>query len=243
MSVGRATCPLLWAAALGAAQPYGVSLTTGGIAPASLRYHRFTPVARVAGPRCMAGDPLLGCVPARLSSVASMTPGDVCHGPRCSLAGLGPVALGYHSCQWPRGSAGSPHCVRPWGCRLLHPVSLLPSVHVRVRCPGPLGAYSPGCALCAVCVCCWWSRPSSPPIIFLFFLLSFCVVLCCFVFFVFFLKIEKGACAHCRHRHGQLVQRCNSVVFFDVCRWCFVGGRAPGWRVLMYTGTGPGGFG
>ena len=35
MSMGRATCPLLWAAALGAAQPCGVSLTTRGIAPAS----------------------------------------------------------------------------------------------------------------------------------------------------------------------------------------------------------------
>ena len=76
MSVGRITCPLLWAAALGAAQPYGVSLTTGGIAPASIRYDRLTPVARVAGPRCLAGDPLLGCVPARLSSVASVALGD-----------------------------------------------------------------------------------------------------------------------------------------------------------------------
>ena len=73
--------PFLWAATLRAAQPYGVSLTTGGIAPASLWYDRLTPAARVAGPRCLAGDPLLGCVPARLSSVASMAPGDVCHGP------------------------------------------------------------------------------------------------------------------------------------------------------------------
>ena len=34
-----------WAAALGAAQPCGVSLTTRGIAPASLRYDRLTLVA------------------------------------------------------------------------------------------------------------------------------------------------------------------------------------------------------
>ena len=34
MSMSRATCPLFWAAALGAAQPCGVSLTTRGIAPA-----------------------------------------------------------------------------------------------------------------------------------------------------------------------------------------------------------------
>ena len=182
VSVGRVTCPVLWAAALGAAQPYGVSLTTGVIAPASLRYHRLTPVARIAGPRCLAGGPLPGCVPARLSLVASMALGDVCHGPRCSLAGLGPVALEYPSCHWPSGSAGSPQCVQPWGCRPLRPVPSLPSVHLRVRCPGPLGACSPMRALCAVCVCCWWLRPSSsPPLIFFsFFLLCICFVLFCF---------------------------------------------------------------
>ena len=46
MSMGRATCPLLWAAALGAAQPCGVSLTTRGIAPACLRRH----IVRLGGP-------------------------------------------------------------------------------------------------------------------------------------------------------------------------------------------------
>ena len=45
VSMGRATCSFLWAAALGAAQPCGVSLTTRGIAPASLRYDRLTLVA------------------------------------------------------------------------------------------------------------------------------------------------------------------------------------------------------
>ena len=45
-----------------------------------------------------------------------MASGDVCHGPRCSLAGLGPVALEYRSCHWPGGSAGSPQCGRPMGC-------------------------------------------------------------------------------------------------------------------------------
>ena len=68
--------PSFWGAALGAAEPCGVSLTTGNIAPASLRYNRLTPVARVAGARCLAGDPLLDCVPARLSPIASrMQPG------------------------------------------------------------------------------------------------------------------------------------------------------------------------
>ena len=101
VSMGRVTCPLLWGAVLGAAQPYGVSLTTEGIAPASLQYDRLTPVARVAGPRCLAGHPLLGCVRARLLSVASMVLGGVYHGPRCSLAGLGPVALEYRACHGP----------------------------------------------------------------------------------------------------------------------------------------------
>ena len=98
VSMGRASCPLLWAAALKAAQPCGVSLTTLGIAPASLRYNRLTLVAPVAGPVCLAGDPVLDCVPAHLSTVAAMAPGDVCHGHRCSLAGLGPAALGYRPC-------------------------------------------------------------------------------------------------------------------------------------------------
>ena len=209
MSVGRATCPLLWAAALGAAQPYGVSLTTGGIAPASLRYDRLTPVARVAGPRCLAGDPLLGCVPGSLSSVASMAPSDVCHGPLCSLAGLRPLALEYRSCHWPGRPAASPQCVRPGACRLWCPVPLLPSVPVRVRCPGPRGTCSAVCALCAVRMCCWWFCPSFSPPNFLFFF--FVVPPHFFFFFFFFQKMQKGARAHCRHGHGQLVQRCNSV--------------------------------
>ena len=148
VSVGRVTCPLLCAAALGAAQPYGVSLTTGDIAPSSLRYDRLTPVSRVAGPRCLEGDSLLGCVPARLSSVASMAPDDVFHGLRCSLAGLRPAALEYRSCHWSGGPAGLPQCVPPWGCRMWCPVPLLPSVHVRVRCPGPRGICSGVRAVC-----------------------------------------------------------------------------------------------
>ena len=48
------------------------------------------------------------------------------------------------------------------------------------------------------------------------------------IFFKFFTK--KGARVHCRHKHGQLVQWCNSVVFSGVCRQWF-GGRAPGVRL------------
>ena len=147
MSMGRATCPLLWAAPLGAAEPCVVSLTTGLIAPASLRYDRLTPMAGIAGPRCLAGNPLLDCVPARLSPVASMAPGDVCYGPRCGLPGHKPAALGYRPCCWPARSAGSPQCAQPMGCGLLLPVPRSPLVRTCLRCPGPLGSCSPVCPL------------------------------------------------------------------------------------------------
>ena len=49
-----------------AAQPSGVALTTGGIGHASLQYVCFTPVAQVHWPRCLAGNPLWGGVPACL---------------------------------------------------------------------------------------------------------------------------------------------------------------------------------
>ena len=75
-------------------------------------------------------------------------------------------------------------CARPW-C----PVPLLPSVHVRVRCPGPLGSCSPVCALCAVRVCRGWLCPSSSPPNFRF-------VFFCFFSSVFFLKWKKGGRAY-----------------------------------------------
>ena len=93
--------------------------------------------------------PFLDCVPAHLSTVASMALGDVCHGPRCSLAGLGPAALGYRPCCWPGGSAGSPQCARPMGCWFL-PVPRPPYVCTCVRSPGPIGYCSPVCPLGAL---------------------------------------------------------------------------------------------
>ena len=103
-----------------------------------------------------------------------MALGDVCHVPRCSPAGLGPVALQYRSCHWPDGSAGSPQCVRPMGCWFF-PVPRPPYVCavswsawllftgvparlsvLRLRCPGPLGSGSPvrpldvSCCVCGV---------------------------------------------------------------------------------------------
>ena len=108
----------------------------------------------------------------RLSPVASMAPVDVCHGPQCSLAGLGPVAVEYRSCHCPGGSPGSPQCVRPMGCWFF-PVPRPPYVcavswatwllftgvpawyvALRVRCPGPLGSCSLVCPLGRLCRVC-----------------------------------------------------------------------------------------
>ena len=101
-----------------------------------------------------------------------MAPGDVCHGPRCSLAGLRPAALEYRSCHWPGGSAGSPQCVRPMGCwffpvprppyvcavswatRLLFTGVPARCVLLRVRCRGPPGSCSPVCPLGVLCCVC-----------------------------------------------------------------------------------------
>ena len=130
------------------------------------------PCALSRGALRLAGDPLLDCVPGRLSPVASMAPGDVCHGPQCSLARLGPVALEYRSCHWPGGSAESPQHVRPMGCWFF-PVPRLPYVcavswatwllftgvpaqcaALRLQCPGQLGSCSPMRPLGALfCLC------------------------------------------------------------------------------------------
>ena len=80
--------------------------------------------------------------------------------------------MGYRSCHWPGGSAGSPQCVRPMGCWFF-PVPRPPYVcavswatwllftgvpvwydALRVRCPGPLGSCSPVCALGGLCPVC-----------------------------------------------------------------------------------------
>ena len=142
-----------------------------------------------------------------------MAPRDVCHGYRCSPAGLGPMTLEYRSCHWPGGLAVLPQCVQPLGCASLRLVPLLPSVLLRVRCLGPLSACSPvrapcvfrlrcprplcPCspvgALCAACACCWWlGRPPPPSFLclcFCFFFLipsSFCLVPLSFYFCLFF---------------------------------------------------------
>ena len=73
------------------------------------------------------------------------------------------------------------------------------------------------CARCVRCACAIGGCvPLPPPLIFGFF---------------YGKERKTGARVHCRHRHGQLVRRCNSVVSSGVCRRCCGGGRAPGVRL------------
>ena len=128
-------------------------------------------------------------------------------------------------------------------CQAVVSRPFLPSVHVRVRCPGPRGACSPVCALCAVRVCRWWLCPSSSAPNFLF-----CF---CFFFFLcrassFFFFLEKRGRAYTAGT-GMGNWCSGAIVLCSLA--CVVGAlvaAAPqgcGSRVLMYTGTGQGGFG
>ena len=120
-----------------------------------------------------------------------------------------------------------------WASRLLFTGVLARCVVLHVRSPGPLGSCSPVCVLCAVPCAMGGCVPHPPPLIFVFFFFYLC-----FFFFFFGKKQRKtkkrktGARVHCRHRHGQLVRRCNSVVSSGVCRRCCGGGRAPGVRLV-----------
>ena len=117
---------------------------------------------------------------------------------------------------------GVPSLCCPWCLCVRGVLAQVAPVHRRARCVR--------CA-CAVGGCV--SLP--PPLIFIFSFLGAFSSLFFFpekidktFFFKFFTK--KGARIHCRHKHGQLVQWCNSVVFSGVCRRCF-GGPAPGVRL------------
>ena len=127
-------------------------------------------------------------------------------------------------------------CARPW-CL----VPLLPSAHARVWCPGPRGARSPVCALCAVRVCHWWLCPSSSPPNFLFFSFR--------SFFFFFFLIEKKEKQGRAYTAGTGTARwCGGAIVLCPLA-CVVGAvvavapQGCGSRVLMYTGMGQGGFG
>ena len=101
-----------------------------------------------------------------------------CPGPRGPCSPVCPLGVLFSVCGVLGLLAPVHWCARPW-C----PIPLLPSVHVRVRCPDPRGASSPVCALCAVRVCRWWLCPSSSPPNFRFFLFP--------LFFFLFFEMEK----------------------------------------------------
>ena len=130
-------------------------------------------------------------------------------------------------------------CARLW-C----PVPLLPSVHVRVRCPRRRGACSPVCALCAVRACCWCLCPSSPPPNFLFCFFSLSCLL--FLSFLFSLKWKKRGRVYTAGTG--MGNWCSAAI--ALCSLAFVASAlmavAPpgcGLRVLMHTGMAQGGFG
>ena len=219
MSVGRVTCPLLWAAALEAAQAYGVSLTTGGVAPARLPQPcgsscKAPLLGRWRPPGLCAGTPIISCFhgSGRRLPWSPMRPGPALTsglgGPLLPLA----VCVGCVDCRV--SSFSCPRCMSV--CGVL--ANLVP-VH-RCACVVPFA--------CAVVPC---VPPPPPPNFLYFFFFCSVFVLFCFAFFCFFFKLGEGARAHCRHRNGQLLQRCNSVVFSGVRRQCFVGGRATGVRL------------
>ena len=81
-----------------------------------------------------------------------MAPGDVCHCPRCSSAGLGRAALGYRPYCWPGTSAWSPQCPGPTSPLFTHVPAW--SVVLRSRCPVPLGSCLPLRSLGALCCMC-----------------------------------------------------------------------------------------
>ena len=105
-------------------------------------------------PGLCAGKPVISCFHCS---------GDVCQGPRCSLAGVRPVALEYCSCRPPDGSAGLPKCVRALGCRPLRPVLCCP----RCMCVcGVLAHLAPvhGYARCVQFACAVGGCFAPPPI-------------------------------------------------------------------------------
>ena len=147
VSTGGATCPFVWAAALGAAQPCVVSLTTRGISPANLRYDRLTLWFGMRGLSAAQATP--SCTVYRLT----------CHRLlpclRMTFAMVPDVAWS-GSDQWPPGTApaailvgrlGRPSAPDPWG------VCFFPSLSHPSR-PRPLGSCSPACPLCALCCVC-----------------------------------------------------------------------------------------
>ena len=149
--VGRVTCPLLWAAALGAAQPYGVSLTTGGYCSSESTLLPPQPCGLSCGacllgrrppPGLGTGSPVTGCFhgSGRRLPWSPMQPGRA----RTSGPWVPPLLLA----RW----VGWVATVRPThGLWFVVP---RPSTALRARCPRPLGSCSAVCPLGVLCCVC-----------------------------------------------------------------------------------------
>ena len=164
--------PPIWAEALGAAQPCRVSLTTGGIAPASLQYDRLTPWLKLRGLSTWRATPsstvyrlachrfppwlqvfarvLAQCVvlrvrcPGQLGACSLMCSlGALC----CVCGVLGHSAHIHCSARSVRCLA----CAVSWATWLLSTGVPAPCIVLRLQCPWPLGSSSPVCPLCALC--------------------------------------------------------------------------------------------
>ena len=166
-----------------------------------------------------------------------------CPGSLGSCSPVCPLGVLLCVCVVPGHLAPVHWCAWPW-C----PIPLLSLVLVRAPCPGPGGACSPACALCAVCVCHWWlCLSSSPPNFFSFFVPS---RLFFFFgknrqnyFFLFFLR-RRGRAYTAGTSMGNWCS--GAIVLCSLA--CVVSALAAapqecGSRVLMYTGMGQGWFG
>ena len=162
-----------------------------------------------------------------------------CPRPLSSCSPVCPLGLLLCVCGVMGSLAPIHRCARPW-C----PVPLLPSVHMCVPCPCPRGVCSPVCALCAVCVCRWWLCPSSSPPNFLFSFFLFLLFVVPLLLFSFSMQ-KRGLAYTAGTGMGNW---CSSAIVLCSLA-CVIGALvavAPqgcGSRVLMYTGTGQGGFG
>ena len=200
-----------------------------------------------------------------------------CHGPRCSLAGLGLLPWSTAPASGPVGRPGLPSASDPGGVdrcvlflcgpRCVCVCGVLAHLAPVHRCTRPLSfvrgvrghmALVHRCTRSVRYVCAvgdFVGDPPSPTPFPPFFSRIFVRALYLFFFprlLLFFFKnllffeSEKGARAHCRHRHGELMQRCSSVAFFIVmCVVSALSAVAPqgcGSRALMYMGACQGGM-
>ena len=197
-------------------------------------------MASVAGPQCLAGGSILGSVPARLSTVVAMAPGDVCHG-LAQTSGLAvPLLLLARQVGWVAP-------VRPTlGVWVVAPC-----------CSVALGAYAHAVSMATWRLfsgvhAVWGTRVllvallGSPiPSLLIFFLLD--AFVCLFLLFFFFLKKRKRGAGRPQAQAWAGGTAGSTPVFLVVVRvagvFSTVAPQGCGSLLMMYTGAGYGGSG